>query len=85
MCDPCVDLVTHDSETNPLIGSQVNDFAKDHDTYRVPNDSHDFLLEESASRAVFDFTYEINNEVGEDSEDEEIHEDDEDTINEEEV
>ena len=41
--------------------------------------------QEQASRAVFDFTYEINNEVGEDSEDEEIHEDNEDTINEEEV
>ena len=55
-------------------------------SWQVPEESHDFLIEEANSRAVFDFTYEGFNE-GEGSDEEEgepTHEDDEDSEDEDE-
>ena len=82
VCDPSLDLVPYDKQTNQLSGADLIRFAERNETYRVPDDAHTFLLDEASSRAVFDFSYKIENEGddGEDSDEEEGHEDDEGSV-----
>ena len=82
MCDPSLDLVPYDQQTNKLSGADVIRFAERNETYRVPDETHAFLLDEASSRVVFDFSYEIENEGdnSEDNSDEECHEDDQESV-----
>jgi len=84
VCDPSLALVAYHKITNPLhinAGPKTIQSAEENETWQVPEESHDFLIEEANSRAVFDFTYEGFNE-GEGSDEEEgepTHENDEDS------
>ena len=82
VCDPSLDLVPYDKQTNKLSGADLIRFTERNETYRVPDDAHTFLLDEASSRAVFDFSYEIENEEddGKYSDEEEGHEDNEDSV-----
>ena len=65
-----------------MSGADLIRFAERKEAYRVPDDAHTFLLDEASSRAVFDFSYEIENEGddGKDSDEEECHKDDQDIV-----